>query len=103
MAPEQAKGKPVDRRADIWALGCVLFEMLTGQQAFTGDTLSDVLVRVLEHEPDWRMLPVRTPASICRLLHRCFEKDPKRRSIRRRSPASRSTRPGASRHLSHRR
>ena len=79
MAPEQAKGKPADRRADIWALGCVLFEMLTGQQAFAGDTLSDVLVRVLEHEPDWQMLPVRTPASICRLLRRCFEKDPKRR------------------------
>ena len=79
MAPEQAKGKPVDRRADIWALGCVLFEMLTGQQAFAGDTLSDVLVSVLEHEPDWQMLPARTPASICRLLHRCFEKDPKRR------------------------
>ena len=79
MAPEQAKGKAVDKRADIWALGCVLFEMLTGRQAFTGETVSDVLVRVIEHEPDWQTLPVRTPASIHRLLHRCFEKDPRRR------------------------
>ncbi len=79
MAPEQAKGKPADRRADIWALGCVLFEMLTGQRAFAGETLSDVLVRVIEHEPDWQALPVRTPPAIRRLLHRCFEKDPRRR------------------------
>ena len=79
MAPEQAKGKPADRRADIWAFGCVLFEMLAGQQAFAGETLSDVLVRVLHHEPDWQMLPARTPAAIRRLLHRCFEKDPRRR------------------------
>ena len=79
MSPEQARGLPIDKRTDIWGFGCVLFEMLTGQQAFAGDTLSDVLVRIIEHEPDWQMLPVRTPASICRLLHRCFEKDPKRR------------------------
>ena len=79
MAPEQAKGKPADRRADIWALGCVLFEMLTGQRAFAGETLSDVLVRIIEHEPDWQALPVRTPPAIRRLLHRCFEKDPRRR------------------------
>jgi serine/threonine-protein kinase len=79
MAPEQAKGKPADRRADIWALGCVLFETLTGRQAFAGETFSDVLVRIVEHEPDWQALPVRTPASIHRLLHRCLEKDPRRR------------------------
>jgi eukaryotic-like serine/threonine-protein kinase len=79
MAPEQAKGKSVDRRADIWALGCVLFEMLTGQRAFAGETPSDVLVRIIEHEPDWQTLPEKTPVSIRRLLHRCFEKDPKRR------------------------
>jgi eukaryotic-like serine/threonine-protein kinase len=79
MAPEQAKGKPADRRADIWALGCVLFEMLTGRQAFAGETLTDVLVRIIEHEPDWQALPVRTPASIQKLLHRCLEKDPRRR------------------------
>ena len=64
MAPEQAKGKPADRRADIWALGCVLFEMITGQRAFAGETLSDVLVRIIEHEPDWQTLPVRTPPAI---------------------------------------
>jgi Tol biopolymer transport system component len=79
MAPEQAKGKPADRRADIWALGCVLFETLTGRQAFAGETFSDVLVRIVEHEPNWQALPVRTPASIHRLLHRCLEKDPRRR------------------------
>jgi eukaryotic-like serine/threonine-protein kinase len=79
MAPEQAKGKPADRRADIWALGCVLFEMITGQRAFAGETLSDALVRIIEHEPDWQMLPVKTPPAIRRLLHRCFEKDPRRR------------------------
>ena len=79
MAPEQARGTPVDKRADIWAFGCVLFEMLTGQRAFTGETLSDVLVRIIEHEPDWQTLPVRTPAAIRRLLRRCLEKDPKRR------------------------
>ena len=79
MAPEQAKGKPADRRADIRALGCVLFETLTGRQAFAGETLSDVLVGIIEHEPDWQTLPVRTPASIHRLLHRCLEKDPRQR------------------------
>ncbi len=79
MAPEQAKGKPADRRADIWALGCVLFEMLTGRQAFAGETFSDVLVKVIEHEPDWQALPARIPASIHRLLRRCLEKDPRRR------------------------
>ena len=79
MAPEQAKGKPADRRADIWALGCVLFEMITGQRAFAGETLSDLLVGIIEHEPDWQTLPVKTPPAIRRLLHRCFEKDPKRR------------------------
>jgi eukaryotic-like serine/threonine-protein kinase len=79
MAPEQAKGKPADRRADIWALGCVLFEMLTGRQAFAGETLTDVMVRIIEHEPDWQALPARTPPSIRRLLQRCLEKDPRRR------------------------
>ncbi len=79
MSPEQAKGREADRRSDIWAFGCVLFEMLTGHRAFAGDTLSDVLVRVIEHEPDWQALPARTPSSIQRLLHRCLQKDPKRR------------------------
>ena len=79
MTPEQAKGTPVDKRADIWAFGCVLFEMLTGQRAFAGETLSDVLVRVIEHEPDWQAAAREDPGAIRRLLHRCLEKDPKRR------------------------
>ena len=79
MAPEQAKGKPVDRRADIWAFGCVLFEMLTGRSAFTGETVTDVLARVIEREPDWAMLPASTPHAIRRLLRRCLDKDLTRR------------------------
>jgi Tol biopolymer transport system component/tRNA A-37 threonylcarbamoyl transferase component Bud32 len=79
MSPEQARGQEADRRADIWAVGCVLFEMLTARRPFAGGTLSDVLVRILEHEPDWRMLPASTPSAIRRLLHRCLEKDPRRR------------------------
>ena len=79
MAPEQAKGRPVDRRADIWAFGCVLFEMLTGRAAFGGETTSDVVASVLTAEPDWTRLPEETPASVRLLLRRCLEKDPKRR------------------------
>jgi eukaryotic-like serine/threonine-protein kinase len=79
MAPEQARGKVVDKRADIWAFGVVLYEMLTGKTAFAGDTVSDVLAAVLTREPDWTALPATTPASISRLLSRCLEKDPKRR------------------------
>ena len=79
MAPEQARGKQADRRADIWALGCVLFEMLTERRPFSGDTLPDLLVSILEHEPDWTMLPSGTPAAIRRLLRRCLDKDPRRR------------------------
>jgi serine/threonine protein kinase len=79
MAPEQARQKPIDRRVDIWAFGCVVFEMLTAQPAFTGDTPSDVLVRVIEHEPRWEALPVTTPAAIRRLLRRCLEKSAKQR------------------------
>src|SRR5262245_13788244 len=79
MSPEQARGKPVDKRTDVWALGCVLFEMLTGRVAFSGETLSDLIVAVLEREPDWTMLPVSTPAAIRQLLRRCVEKDPRRR------------------------
>jgi serine/threonine-protein kinase len=79
MAPEQARGMPLDRRADIWAFGAVLFEMLTGRRAFEGDTVSDMLASVLKTDPDWRTLPAETPAALQRLLHRCLQKDPRRR------------------------
>jgi Tol biopolymer transport system component len=79
MSPEQACGKPVDKRADIWAFGCVLYEMLTGQRAFDGQGVSETLARVIEREPDWDALPARTPAPIRRLLRRCLQKDRKRR------------------------
>ena len=79
MAPEQAKGKSVDKRADIWAFGAVLFEMLTGRQLFDGDTVSEVLANVLKDEPKWSELPANTPPALRRLLARCLEKDPKRR------------------------
>jgi len=76
MSPEQSRGKPVDARTDIWALGCVLFEMLTGKKAFEGETHSDVLVAVLSQEPDWGTLPKTIPAAVRRLLERCLVKDP---------------------------
>jgi hypothetical protein len=79
MSPEQARGKTVDKRTDIWAFGCVLYEMLTGTRVFAADDASGILARVLMTEPDWDLLPARTPASIRRLLQRCLEKDPKRR------------------------
>ena len=79
MSPEQARGKAVDKRADIWAFGCVLFEMLTGRSAFAGEGASETIARVIEREPDWDALPARTPAPIRRLLRRCLQKDGKRR------------------------
>jgi serine/threonine-protein kinase len=79
MAPEQAKGQPVDRRADLWAFGCVLFELLTGHRAFDDDSLAAVLLKIVSEEPDWHALPAATPAALRRLLRRCLEKDPKRR------------------------
>ena len=79
MAPEQAKGQGVDRRADIWAFGCVVFEMLTGRRCFGAGTVTEVLANVLTREPDWTALPETTPDSIRRLLKRCLQKDPKRR------------------------
>ena len=79
MSPEQARGQPIDRRTDIWAFGCVLYEMLTGRLAFAGHTSSDTIVAVLDREPDWRALPDATPAHVRRLLRRCLEKDPRRR------------------------
>ena len=68
MSPEQARGLPVDKRTDIWAFGCVLYEMLTGRVTFAGDTVSDSIAKILEREPDWSALPATTPASIRRLL-----------------------------------
>jgi Tol biopolymer transport system component len=79
MAPEQAKGKPVDRRADIWAFGCVLYEMLTGTRAFKGDDITDTLTAVLRDEPDWTALPAATPAHIATLARRCLVKEPRDR------------------------
>jgi hypothetical protein len=74
MSPEQARGKPVDRRADMWAFGCVLYEMLTGRRAFGGETLTDTLAAVINHEPEWERLPNGTPTATRRLLRRCLEK-----------------------------
>ncbi len=79
MSPEQAKAKPADRRADIWAFGCVAFEMLTRQKAFNGETVSDILAAVIMSEPNWSALPAATPASIQRLLRRCLKKDLRQR------------------------
>jgi eukaryotic-like serine/threonine-protein kinase len=79
MSPEQARGKPVDRRADIWAFGCVVFEMLTGSRAFDGDDVSDVLAWVLAREPDWSRLPANLSPVFAQYLKRCLQKDPRRR------------------------
>jgi len=79
MSPEQAKAKSVDRRADIWAFGCVLYEMLTGRQAFTGETVTDTLASIIKEEPDWKLLPATTPMRVRVLEQRCLQKDPKQR------------------------
>src|SRR5216683_2369798 len=79
MSPDQARGKPVDKRTDIWAFGCVLYELLTGKEAFRGETVSDTIAAVLGREPDWRALPSATPAKIRNLLQRCLQKDSQRR------------------------
>jgi eukaryotic-like serine/threonine-protein kinase len=79
MSPEQAKAKSVDRRADIWAFGCVLYEMLTGKQAFTGETVTDTLASIIKEDPDWSQLPSATPMRVRVLLQRCLQKDPKQR------------------------
>ena len=79
MSPEQARGQAVDKRTDIWAFGCVPYELLTGRTAFAGETISDTIAAVLGRGPDWQMLPETTPASVRRLLQRCLEKNPKRR------------------------
>jgi len=79
MSPEQARGREVDRRTDLWAFGCLLYEMLTGQRAFEGETISDTIASVLKESPDLDRLPAGTPPSVRRLLRRCLAKDPRKR------------------------
>jgi hypothetical protein len=79
MSPEQARGKPVDRRTDIWSFGCVLFECLAGKQIFEGETVSDTIAKILEREPEWGALPASTPPRVREILRRCLEKDLKKR------------------------
>jgi serine/threonine protein kinase len=79
MSPEQARGKPVDKRGDIWAFGALLFEMLTGQRHFFVDEVSDTLASVLKDEPDWTLLPLETPGRLSDLLRRCMRKDARNR------------------------
>lgn len=79
MSPEQARGLQVDKRTDIWAFGCIVFEMLAGRRPFKGNTVADTVAHVLEHEPDWSALPRTTPAAVERLVRRCLRKDPERR------------------------
>jgi dipeptidyl aminopeptidase/acylaminoacyl peptidase len=79
MSPEQARGQIVDRRADVWAFGCVLYEMLTRRQPFIGHTVTDVIAAIIEREPDWRQLPSTTPVAVRRLLRRCLTKDLRKR------------------------
>jgi serine/threonine-protein kinase len=79
MSPEQARGKSVDKRADIWAFGAVLYEMLSGRRAFEGETVSDILAGILTRDPDWSALPAATPASVRRVLRRCLDRDAKTR------------------------
>jgi serine/threonine protein kinase len=80
MSPEQAKGRPADKRSDVWAFGCVLYEMLTGDRAFDGEDVSDTLANILKSEPDWSRLPADTPSSVRRLLVRALTKDKARRT-----------------------
>ncbi|MDP9225205.1 MAG: serine/threonine protein kinase [Actinomycetota bacterium] len=75
MSPEQARGKAVDKRTDIWAFGCVLYEMLTGRRAFPGESMSDAVAAIIERHPDWSALPPGVPPSLHRLLAQCLEKD----------------------------
>jgi serine/threonine protein kinase len=79
MSPEQAKGRQIDRRSDIWAFGCVLFEMLTGKMAFGGESVTDTLTEILKAEPNWSRLPANTPLPIRALLQRCLKKDLRQR------------------------
>ena len=80
MSPEQAKGRPADKRSDIWAFGCVLFEMLTGKRAFDGDDVGEVLAAVIRAEPDWSAVPAELPVAVRTLIQRCLTKDPRQRA-----------------------
>jgi serine/threonine protein kinase len=79
MSPEQTRGKPLDKRTDIWSFGCVLYEALTQRKAFLGETASDSLAAILGREPDWEALPASTPVNVTSMLRRCLEKDAARR------------------------
>ena len=79
MSPEQARGKPADKRSDVWSFGCVLYEMMTGRRVFEGDDIAYTLANVLKHEPDWRQLPDTLPSAIRVLVRRCLSKDPRQR------------------------
>ena len=107
MSPEQAKGRAVDKRSDVWAFGAVLYEMLTARRAFEGEDVSDTLARILMKEPDWTALPATVPAAVVTVIRRCLQKDRKQRVrdmsatsrwrwralLTRRAPPSRSPRP----------
>jgi serine/threonine protein kinase len=79
MSPEQARGHAIDKRTDIWAFGCVLYEMLTGRRPFAGETVSDLIVAILDREPDWALLPDSVPPNVVTLLKRCLDRNTKRR------------------------
>ena len=97
MSPEQARGKTVDKRADVWAFGCVVYEMLTGQRAFDGEDVSETLARVMEREPDWAELPATCRPRSRTYIRRCLRKIPDSGCRHRRRPAgageARSRRP----------
>ena len=79
MSPEQACGKPIDKRSDIWSFGCITYQMLTGHIPFDGETATEILARIIEREPDWEALPVEVEPAMCNLISKCLQKDPERR------------------------